>query len=143
VSHIAQKVFYPVSWNFSGMLISMCSCTPGYFRVDLLSIFRVIALVLVKKVFDTGSLNFTGVLMSMWRCAPGVSFVDLSSICRVIALDLVKTVSLCCVICYLSAWVRIYQLNWNNDQPHCEAMHLGFCMWIFFSFGRVIALDSL
>jgi hypothetical protein len=32
----------------TGMLISMSSCAPGYFRVDLFSILRVIALDLVK-----------------------------------------------------------------------------------------------
>jgi hypothetical protein len=80
-------------------------------------------------------------LVSICSCAPLVSLVDLSSICRVISLDLVKTISLCCVICSLSAGVRINQLYRNNDQHHCEAMHLGFCMWIFFSFVRVIALD--
>jgi hypothetical protein len=53
------------------------------------------------------------------------------SIFRVIALDLVKTVSLCCVICSKNAWVRINQLYRNNDQHHCGAMHLGFCMWTF------------
>jgi hypothetical protein len=49
------------------MLLSMCSCAPGYFRVDIFSIFRVIALELVKisnfqlvsqvtkKVFDEES----------------------------------------------------------------------------------------
>jgi hypothetical protein len=49
------------------MLISMCSCAPGYFPVDIFSKFRVIALDLVKiyifqlvshiikKVFDLES----------------------------------------------------------------------------------------
>jgi hypothetical protein len=44
VSHVAQKVFVPESWNLIGMLIRMCSCAPGYFHVDMFSIFRVIAL---------------------------------------------------------------------------------------------------
>jgi hypothetical protein len=44
VSHVTQKGFDLESWNLRGMLISMCSCAPGYFRVDLLSILRVIAL---------------------------------------------------------------------------------------------------
>jgi hypothetical protein len=48
VSHVTQKVFDLDSWNFTGMLISMCSCAPGYFRRDIFSIFRVIALDLVK-----------------------------------------------------------------------------------------------
>jgi hypothetical protein len=30
------------------MLLSMCSCAPGYFRVDIFSVFRGIALDLVK-----------------------------------------------------------------------------------------------
>jgi hypothetical protein len=32
----------------TGIMISMCSCAPGYFHVDIFSIFRVIALDLVK-----------------------------------------------------------------------------------------------
>jgi hypothetical protein len=48
VSHVAQKVFNLET--FTGMLTNMCSCAPGYFHVDLFSIFRVIAL-----VFDIGS----------------------------------------------------------------------------------------
>jgi hypothetical protein len=54
------------------MLISMCSCANGYFGVDLFSIFRVIALDLLKicnfqlvshvtqKEFGIESRNFTG-----------------------------------------------------------------------------------
>jgi hypothetical protein len=48
VSHVAQKVFDLGSWNFTGMLISMCSCAPGSFRLDLFSICRVIVLDWVK-----------------------------------------------------------------------------------------------
>jgi hypothetical protein len=48
VSHIAQKAIYLESWNLTGMFISMWSCAPGYFCVDIFSIFRVIALELVK-----------------------------------------------------------------------------------------------
>jgi hypothetical protein len=84
-----------------------------------------------QKVFDLESWNFTGMLISMCSCAPGVSLVYLFCFVRFIALDLVKSVTLCCVICSSSAWVRINQLYRNNDQHHCEAMHLGFCMWIF------------
>jgi hypothetical protein len=174
MSHVTQKVFDLESWNLTGMLISMCSCAPGYFYVDIFSIFRVIALELVKisnfqlvahvtkKVFDLESWNFTAILIRMCSCAPGYFHVDLFSIFRVItldlvkicnfqlvshetqkgfdleswnftgmlisicscviypvfALDLVKTFSLCCVICSLSDWVRINQLYRNNDQHH-------------------------
>jgi hypothetical protein len=115
----------------------MCNCAPGYFCLDLFSIFRVIALDLenvcnfqlvshvTQKGFDIESLNLTGRLLSIYSCAPGVSIVDLSSICRVISLDLIKTFHYV-VICSWSAWVRI-------DQHHCETLHLGLCMWIFFS----------
>jgi hypothetical protein len=48
VPHFTQKVFDLESWNFTGMLISMCSCVHGYFHLDIFSIFRVIALDLVK-----------------------------------------------------------------------------------------------
>jgi hypothetical protein len=110
VSHVTQKVFDIESWNFTGILISMCSCAPGYFRLDLFSIFRVIALDfffcnfqlvshVIQKGFDLESLNLTGRLLSIFSFEPGVSLVDLSNICRVISLDLVKTVSLIC--CYL------------------------------------------
>jgi hypothetical protein len=76
-----------------------------YFRLELFSIFRVIALDLenvcifqlvlhvTQKGFDIESLNLMGRLPSIFSFAPGVSLVDLSSICRVISLDLVKTVS--------------------------------------------------
>jgi hypothetical protein len=47
--HEAQNFFYPGSCNFTGMLICMCSCAPGYFCVDLFSIRRVIVLVLLKN----------------------------------------------------------------------------------------------
>jgi hypothetical protein len=47
VPHVAQNVFDIESLNFTGMLISMCSCKPGYCHVDMFSIFRVIALDLV------------------------------------------------------------------------------------------------
>jgi hypothetical protein len=48
VSHVTQKLFDLVSSNFIEMLISMCSCAPGYFCVDICSIFRVVALDLVE-----------------------------------------------------------------------------------------------
>jgi hypothetical protein len=47
VSHVAQKVFDPVSWNFTGMLISMWSCAPGVWLVDFLCFVWVIVLDLV------------------------------------------------------------------------------------------------
>jgi hypothetical protein len=62
----------------------MCSCAPGFFHLDIFSIFRVIALDLVKfcnfqlvshvtqKVFDLESCYFTGILISMCSCAPGI-----------------------------------------------------------------------
>jgi hypothetical protein len=75
-------------------------CT-RYFRLDLFSIFRVIALDLenfcsfqlvasYSKKDLTESLNLMGRLLSIFRFAPGVSLMDLSSIYRVISLDLVK-----------------------------------------------------
>jgi hypothetical protein len=88
LSHVTQKVFDLESWNLTGMLISMCSCAPGYFRVNLFSIFIVIALDLVKicnfqlsshvkqKVFDLESWNFTGMLISMCSSAPGYFRLD-------------------------------------------------------------------
>jgi hypothetical protein len=55
--------------------------------------------------------------------------------CGVIALDFVK-------FCNFQLVSHVTQKGFeNNDQHHCEAMHLGLCMWIFFSFARVIALD--
>jgi hypothetical protein len=68
------------------MLLSMCSCAPVYSRMDILSIFRVIALDLVKicnfqlvshvtqKIFDLESWNLTGMLISMCSCEPGYFF---------------------------------------------------------------------
>jgi hypothetical protein len=99
VSHVTQKVFDLESWNFTGMLISMCSCAPVYFRLDIFSIFRVIALDLVKfcnfqilshltqKLFDLESWNFTEMLISMCSCAPGYFHLDIFSIFRIIALE--------------------------------------------------------
>jgi hypothetical protein len=67
VSHITKKVFDLESWNLTRMLLSMCYCAHAYFHVDILSIFRVIALEKVKifnfqlvwhitkKVFDLQS----------------------------------------------------------------------------------------
>jgi hypothetical protein len=78
----------------------MFSCVPWYFRLDLFSIVRVIALDIVKfcnfqlvshvtqKGFDIESLNFTGTLISMCSCATGYFRLDLFSYFRVIALDL-------------------------------------------------------
>jgi hypothetical protein len=51
VSHVAQKVFDLESESFTGMLLSMCSCVPGYFYVDMFSIFRVLALNFVN-IYD-------------------------------------------------------------------------------------------
>jgi hypothetical protein len=73
------------------MLITMCSCASGCFRLDLFSIFRVIALDLEffcnfqlvsyvsQKGFDLESLNLTGRLLSILSFAPGVGLKDLSS----------------------------------------------------------------
>jgi hypothetical protein len=70
--------------------------------VDIFSIFRVIALDLVKiyifqivshvtkNVFDLESYNLTEMLICMCSCAPGYIFVDVFSISRVIALELVN-----------------------------------------------------
>jgi hypothetical protein len=49
MSHVAQKVFDKVSLNLIGMVVSICCCAPGVSVVDLLSIFTVIALDLVKN----------------------------------------------------------------------------------------------
>jgi hypothetical protein len=35
MSHVTKKIFDLESWNYTGMLISMCSCTPGYFCADM------------------------------------------------------------------------------------------------------------
>jgi hypothetical protein len=82
VSHVTQKVFDKVLQNFTGMLISMCSCAPRYFCLD---IFRVIAFDLenfcnfqlvshvTQKGFDIESLNLTGRLLSIFSFALGVS----------------------------------------------------------------------
>lgn len=48
VSHVAQTVFDIESWNLTRMLISMCNCAAGCFRVDWFSICRVIAHDLIK-----------------------------------------------------------------------------------------------
>jgi hypothetical protein len=48
VSYVALKVFDLESLNFIEMLIIICCCAPGYFSVDIFSIFRVIAFDLVK-----------------------------------------------------------------------------------------------
>jgi hypothetical protein len=63
------------------MLLSMCSCAPGYFSVELFSICRVITLgkkmqistcvAINSKVFDLESRNFTGMWLSICKCAPG------------------------------------------------------------------------
>jgi hypothetical protein len=99
VSHVTQKVFHIESWNFTGMFISMCSCAPRYFRVDLFSIFRVIALDLVKicnfhlvshvtqQRLDLESWNFTGMLNSICSCAPVYFCVDLYSILERLSLS--------------------------------------------------------
>jgi hypothetical protein len=91
VSHVTQKIFDLELWNLTGMLISMCSCAPGYFLVNKFSIFRVIALDLVKicnfqlvshvtkKVFDLQSWNLIRMLLSMSSCAPGYFHVDIFS----------------------------------------------------------------
>jgi hypothetical protein len=80
----------------------MWSLAPGYFGVDIFSIFRVIAIDLVKisniqlvlhiteKVFDLESWNLTKMLLSMCSCAPGYFGMENFSIFGVIALDLVK-----------------------------------------------------
>jgi hypothetical protein len=85
-------------WIFFLFCQSYCTCAPGYFRVDLLSIFRVIALDIVKfcnyqvvsheaqNVFKLGSWNFTGRLISMCSCAPGYFRVDLLSILELLPL---------------------------------------------------------
>jgi hypothetical protein len=120
------------------------------FACEFICFVRVIALEIcnfqfvlyvAQNIFNLESWNLTGMLVSMCSCAPWVSLVDLSSICRVIALDSVKTVSLCCVICSSSALVRINQPYRKNYKHHCEAMHPGFCMRIFSSFVRIIALE--
>jgi hypothetical protein len=48
VLYLAQKVFDLGSWNFTEMLISMCSYSSVFFHVNLLRSCRVIALDLVK-----------------------------------------------------------------------------------------------
>jgi hypothetical protein len=79
----------------------MCSCAPGYFRLDVYSTCRVIALDIVKacnfqlvshvaqNLFDLQSLHFTEMFISMCSCEPWYFRVDLSSSCRFMALDLV------------------------------------------------------
>jgi hypothetical protein len=145
VSHVTQKEFDLESWNFKGMLISMCSCAPRYFRLDLFGIFRVFALDLVKicnfqlvshvtkKVFDQESWNFTGMLISMWSCAPGYFRLDLFSIFRVFALDLVKICNFQLVshviqkVFDLESWNFIGMLKcWSA----CLVVHLGIVVWI-------------
>jgi hypothetical protein len=101
VSHVTRKEFDLQSWNFTGMLISMCSCAPVYFCVDLYSIFRVIALDVVQfcnfrleshvthKEFDIESWNFTGMLISMCRLVVDLSiFICFYFFLRFTALDL-------------------------------------------------------
>jgi hypothetical protein len=67
VSLVAKKVLNIESWNLADMVLSMWSCAPWYFCVDIISLFGVIVLVLVKirnfqlvshiakKVFDIES----------------------------------------------------------------------------------------
>jgi hypothetical protein len=130
VSHVSQKAFDLESWNFTGMLISMCSCAPGYFCVDIFSIFRVTALDLVKicnsqlvshisqKVFDLESLNLTGMLLSMCSCAPKVLLVDLvcfvKSYCPCPSKYL--QFSICVTCSSKSIWPRVMKLYRNVDQ---------------------------
>jgi hypothetical protein len=93
VLHVAQKMFDLESWNFPGVLVSMCSCTPRFFY--LFRICRVIAFDLVKicnfqfescvdqKLFDLVSWNFRKRLISMCSCKLKVLLVYLFKIYRV------------------------------------------------------------
>jgi hypothetical protein len=83
MSHVVQKVFDLESWNFTGMFISIWSCAPGYFRVDLFSICRVIARELVNIIslccvlfLELESTNFTGIMVNITvkRCTWDFSY---------------------------------------------------------------------
>jgi hypothetical protein len=87
VSNVRQKRFDLVSWNYTGMLVSMFCCAPGSLRADLFRICRETALDLVKSCnlqivwhvakteFVKESWNCLGMLLSMYSCAHEVSFV--------------------------------------------------------------------
>jgi hypothetical protein len=122
VSHVAWKIFYLEIWNFTGMLISMWSCAPWYFHVDMCCIFRVIALDLVKiynvqlvshitqKVFDLVSWNFIEMLISM--CSRAHGYFKFILFCQIYCPWLSENWFI--MLCYLfleclSAWVRINQ----------------------------------
>jgi hypothetical protein len=143
VSHVTQNVLDLGSWNLTGMLISMCSCAPVYFRVDLFSIFRVIALDLVKfcnfqlvshltqKEFGIESWNLTGMLLCMCSCAPGYFRVDLFSIFRVIALDLIFFCNFQLVSHVTLKGFDIESFSlWEGCSAYVVA-YLWFCLWIY------------
>jgi hypothetical protein len=138
---LAQKVFDLESWNFTGILVSMCSCALGRLCVDLFSICRVIAFDLVKfaifnkKVYVLRSWNFTRML-----CSPDVSFVDLFSICRVISLDLVKIYNFSLVLHIAQKCLTYSHVTLQECCSGCEIMHLMLASGLIL-FCRVIALD--
>jgi hypothetical protein len=90
VSHVTEKVFDLVSWNHTGMLLSMYSCAPEVSLEDLFCFIRDIALHLnicnfqlvshvAQKVVDFESWNITRMLISMCSCALGYFHVDIFS----------------------------------------------------------------
>jgi hypothetical protein len=133
----------------------MWSCAPGYFHVDIFSIFRVIALDLVKicnfqlvshvtkRIFDLESWILTKLLLSMWSCAPRYSRVKIFSTLRVIALDLVNDSNF---QLDLDVTKKVFDLeSWNLKRlllSMCSCAPGYFCVDIFSIF-RVIALDSV
>jgi uncharacterized protein with HEPN domain len=146
VSHLTKKVFDLESWYLTKLLLSMCSCAPGYFLLD---IFRVIALDWVKicnfklvshvtqKILDLESWNLIGMSISMWSCAPGYYCLDIFSIFRVIALELVK-ISNFQLVSHVTK--KVFDLESWNLRSACAP---GYFRVDIFSIFRVIALDLL
>jgi hypothetical protein len=81
VSPVAQKVFDLGSWNYTGMLLSICRCAHGILLVDKFYFVRVIVLDLIKLCYFQNvpriaqksiwpRVNKHEMLVSMCRCAP-------------------------------------------------------------------------
>jgi hypothetical protein len=146
VSHVTQKIFDLESWNLTGMLISMCSCAPGYFSVDLFSTFREkncnfqLVSHVTQKGIDLESWNFTGILISICSCAPGSFHVDLYSIFLVIALDLDFLCNFQLVSHVTQKGFVIESWNLTGICSACVVVHLGFRLWIYQVFVELLPL---
>jgi hypothetical protein len=123
------------------MLISMCSCAPGYYRVDLLRICRVIALALVQicnfQIVSHVTQKIFDLVMKLYRnVAQHVKLCTWDFFCnvRVIALDLVKICNFQLVshVAQKSIWPRVIKL-YSNAAQNVKVCTCGFvCGFILF-----------